>query len=109
MKKYIPGGKKDENGIYQKIEAAPQAIQETEGNGDDGNISIDDLLKKGLLAIKRAMKSVLAEVSAGSPSRETIQNLKDLMAMLKELKKEEKDILDNLSDEELEKLLTKSK
>lgn len=98
MKKLI-GGQKDEHGLY--IQNRPQ--EEVEPT----DISIDDLLKAGLQAIRKAMKCVKEDINTGAPSRETIMNLKDLMSMLKDLKKEEREFLDNLTDEQLEQLSKK--
>lgn len=99
MTRKIVGGTKDANGIFVKEQAPPTPAPEP------SDVSIDDLLKAGLQAIRGSMKAVMADVNTGMPSRETIQNLKDLMGLLRELKKEEKDLLDNLSEEELEKLI----
>lgn len=98
MKKIV-GGTKDINGIFIK-----DLVPEPTPSPEFQDTSIDDLLKAGLQAIRGAMKAVMSDVNTGLPSRETIQNLKDLMSMLKELKKEEKDLLDNMTDEQLEKL-----
>lgn len=100
MTKKIVGGVKDENGIYTSVKQEPAAIESTD-------ISIDDLLKSGLQIIRKALKAVSEDVNTGMPSRETIMNLKDLMSMLKDLKKEEKDLLETLSDEQLETMLKK--
>lgn len=90
---------KDETGAYVKVspEPLPSLV----------DVSIDDLLGKGLLAVERVMKSILTEASSGNPSREAVMNLKDCMAILWELKKKERDFLDNLTDEELERMTKK--
>ncbi len=66
------------------------------------HLSIDNILRKGLESLDKMMDIVHAE--SQNPSRETVQNLKDLMSILKELKKEEREFLDSLSDDALEKL-----
>lgn len=100
----IVGGDKDENGIYTPAKVAPPtSVPDT----DNGDIAIDDLLKAGLQNIKGAMKAVSSDINTGMPSRETIQNLKDLMSMLKELKKDEKDLLDSMTDDQLKAALKK--
>ena len=101
MTRRIVGGSKDANGIFIKEPDAPTPAPEP------SDISIDDLMKAGLQAIRGSMKAVMSDVNTGMPSRETIQNLKDLMSMLRDLKKEEKELLDNLSEEEIEKLIRK--
>ena len=102
MRKIVDGtnvGVKDENGIYlpsTSIKKAP--ISEVE------DISIDSLLHRGFRTIHGIIRAIEVDVSTGAPSRETIMNLKDVMAMLKELKKEEREFLESLSDEDLVKL-----
>ena len=95
MSRKIPSGTKDENGIYTPKPKASAV------DADNVDISIDDLLKVSLQIIKKAMKAVSDDVNTGNPSRESIMNLKDLMSILKDLKKEEKEFLSSLSDEEL--------
>lgn len=95
MTKKIIGGIKDDNGIF---------TLKTQDKEPD-SIAIDDLLYTGLRSIRKALIDINAEVNMGTPSRETIQNLKDLIGMLRDLKKDEKDVLDNLTDEQLEQLL----
>lgn len=90
--KRLSVGQKDENGIY-----TPPPKKEVEPT----DISIDDLMKVGLQCIRGAMKAVSADIGTGAPARESIMNLKDLLSMLRDLKKDEKDFLNNLTDEEL--------
>lgn len=71
------------------------------------DISIDDLMNRGLKAMYGIMRSVNADSASGAPSRNTVMNLKDLMSMLKELKKDERDVLNALSVEDLEKIVKK--
>lgn len=73
------------------------------------DVSIDDLLSIGLTTLSRLMQSLAVQVTDGTYDRETIMNLKDAMAMLKDLKKEEKDLLDNMSDDQLAQLVKISK
>lgn len=98
MTRKIIGGIKDENGAYQPL--PKKEVPSTD-------VSIDGLLNAGLQAIKQTMKSIHDELNLGSPSRETVMNLKDVMAMLRDLKKDEKDILADISDEQLEKMMKK--
>jgi hypothetical protein len=67
--------------------------------------SIDDLLVAGVRSIRMALISVGEEINTGAFSRDAIQNLKDLMVMLKDLKKEEKAALQSLTDKELEEMI----
>lgn len=75
----------------------------------DIDISIDDLLKRGLVAIYGIMRASLLDAKRSNPHRHSVSNLRDCMNMLMDLKKMESTFLDNASDEELEKLLDKPK
>lgn len=92
---------KDSSGIYVKAQEAepvpPSAIS-------DYDLSIDDLRKKGLLAIQRMMKYILEQTVLGLPDRDSVSALKDCMMMLKDLKKDESDTLNSLSEEQLQAL-----
>lgn len=88
MKK-IPGYGKDENGIYN-----PKPVS-------DPDLSLDDIGKRVILAVDTATKILLTSIIAGNVDRETIGALKDCQAMLKDLKKDEKDFLASLGDEQL--------
>lgn len=69
---------------------------------------IDELMKRGLLNISRMMAKITEQSNDGDFDRETVQNLKDLMNMLSDLKKREQDLLDNMTDEQLHKLNEKT-
>lgn len=69
------------------------------------DISIDKLISNGLLALQRSMGFILHSITIQGPTRESIQNLKDIMVMLHELKEKESELLKDLSEEELKKLL----
>lgn len=88
----VPGAK-DASGAY-----IPESTEE---------ISIDSLMTDGLIALRGVIKSCKREAANCTPSRESVQNLKDAMTMLHQLKEKETEILDSLSDEELEEMLTK--
>lgn len=65
-------------------------------------ITIDNLLKRGLQDLYGLMRAIRIDINTGAPSRETVQNLKDAMSMLHDLKKKEEAVLDEMTDEELE-------
>lgn len=67
------------------------------------DLSIDSLLKNGLEAIHGVMKSCLRESKSGVPSRESVMNLKDCIAMLNTLKDKEDALLSDMDDEALAK------
>lgn len=96
---------KDENGQY--VPSRPAPLQPATPKQIENDISIDDLLNLGLDAIRGTMRAIRADVGTGMPTRETVQNLRDIMGMLNDLKKKEQELLDNLSDEQLEALLKK--
>lgn len=69
------------------------------------DISLDDLLGKHLLLLYRETRSLLQESARGEKlSRESAQCLRDNLKLLLELKENEKKLLEDLSDEELEKM-----
>lgn len=72
------------------------------------DLSIDGLLKQGLEAIHGVMKVCRQAAMSGIHTREDVQNLKDCMVMLSELKKKEDEILDDMDDEELAKIASKT-
>lgn len=104
MKKIV-GGIKDANGIF--VVEPKKALPPISIESPAEDISIDNLIGRGLVALDRLMKVIMTDISTGLPNRDTVQNLKDCMAMLHSLKEKEKDFLDNLSDDELEKLIKK--
>ena len=101
MKKIVPPaltGTKDAAGAFVKESPGPSAPT-IDLTGPD--VAIDTLLKRALGTIERIMKACSQEASTGAPSRESVQNLKDCVAMLHTLKEKEDEILDEMSDEEL--------
>lgn len=102
MSKTIPGMLKDENGMFVKVEKALEKKPVPEPDA-----SIDDMLKQGMTLIQRSLKTLGALITAGEVDRETIGCLKDCMTMLHELKKKEQELLNSMSDEELEKEINK--
>ena len=106
MTRKIILGVKDDNGIYTKVESQVQVIEPV-SQPIITDISIDNLMHRGLRAIYGLMKAIENDINTGAPSRETVQNLKDALTMLKDLKKDEKDLLDSMTDEQLEKLSKK--
>lgn len=84
----IPG-QKDDSGAFVK---------------EPKDLSIDGLLKQGLEAIHGVMKVCRQRAQSGVHAREDVQNLKDCMVMLSELKKKEDAILSEMDDETLEKV-----
>ena len=94
---------KDENGLFVKPPPPPGPPEIDKSKG------VDDLLLEGLWEIQRLLECVRRDIDTGDPDRDTTQNLRDCMAMLHELKKREQELLDSLTDEELEKKLDANK
>lgn len=67
------------------------------------DLSIDGLMQEGLAAIHGIMTACRREAANGNPSRESVQNLKDAMSMLHQLKEKEAELLSEMSDEDLAK------
>lgn len=95
--------------VDEAVEKLEAQVAKTSLPADSDDISIDSLMMKGLNAINKLMVIIHTDISTMMPSRETIMNLKDCMTMLHELKKKEQDLLDNMSDEDLENLAKKDK
>ncbi len=72
------------------------------------DISIDRLLTDGLLGIYREVKNLLYLSAKGKLSSSDAKDLRDTVKLLFELKDREKDLLENLSNEDLEKLKDES-
>lgn len=100
-KKYLTAdGIKDENGAFTPL---PQPKPLADSKFED--LSIDEELGRGLLAVNRLMTLILQDISMGAPARDTVANLKDCMSILKDLKKSEADILEELDEDQLKKLI----
>jgi len=98
-KKIIIPPVKDETGSYLKQEPVL----------DRPDISVDDLLLRGLNNIDRLMKLISQEIVSGNPSRNIVMSLKDCMTMLHEWKEKEQDILESLPDDKLQEIANKDK
>jgi len=101
-KKLIVEPLKDELGAYVKPPIA-------EKPSIPSDLSIDEEMDKGLLAIHRLMKQVNEDVVARSNLKETVVILKACMDMLRDLKKAETDLLDTLSEDQLQAYLDSRK
>lgn len=92
---------KDSNGIYLPPEPTPPRAQ-VEVSPD---LSIDKMLFRILTTIDRILQSLTYQATHGTFDRETIQNLKDCTSILLEFKKKEAEILDDMSEEQLEAMV----
>lgn len=93
-------GLKDETGAYVK-EDKPE-IQKDPPTSD---ISSDDLLSKQLLIIYRQTRALLEESTLGLLSKDSQTALVQLVNMTFEFKKKERELLDNMSDEQIKALM----
>lgn len=89
--------------LLQKHQEAPKPKAPEPSRHD---IAIDDLAEDSLLILYREIKHMLMESSGGPLSKESSQSLVNYVKLLNELKKQEKEALASLSDEQLEKLYT---
>lgn len=96
---------KEDEGRAKFIDSLPKPEEVAPPVADpEKDLSIDTELAYGLYCIHKIMQSVRSEAVSGLPSREAVQNLKDCMTMLHELKKKEDDVLEDLSDDDLAKI-----
>lgn len=68
-----------------------------------GAISLDSILDRQLLALHRVTKQ-LVRLSNGQMTKDEIQSLATCIRITMELKAKEKELLDTMSDEDLEKV-----
>lgn len=68
-------------------------------------IDLKELLDKCRLILQREIRNISSESMDGRLSRDASMSLVNYIKVLKELIQEENELFDNLSDEELEKLL----
>lgn len=111
----IPGGVKDENGIYTRIKAAeevkPTVSIEAQvaplglgSSGGPSDVSLDSILNRQLLALERVTKQLVIASSSGSMTKDEIQSLATCIKITLDLKAKEKELIDGMSDEELQRL-----
>jgi len=91
--KTVPGSPKDSSGAF------------TIDTPTDAQLSIDGLLRKALVSIHRMIGILDQEIKDRKHDRNTIQNLKDCVSMLNDLKDKENDILESLTNEALTKIV----
>jgi hypothetical protein len=98
----LPSSPKDANGAY-----LPETKHTTSSSSPvdppDRTENIDAMLKDGLSLIYLMLRTVRINVSGPTLERADVQNLKDIMAMLSDLKEKERDILEEMDDEQLKK------
>ena len=87
------------------VDAAVEAGAKTEmpllSTSEPG--SIDSILKQQLAGLDRLTKHLVGQISAGNITKETPQQLATCIKVTMELKAAENELLESMSDEELEK------
>lgn len=91
--------------VYVQEESKRQSAVKDIASSD---ISIDRLLTDGLLGIYREVKNLLYLSAKGKLGKDSARDLRDTVKLLFELKDREKDLLENLTNEDLEKLKDES-
>lgn len=103
MTRRIVESPKDAKGSYLPPEGAPRS--ETPSDPLPKDINLDDLISKHLLILYRETRSLMVESASGKLSKDSAISMRDNMRLLFELKKKERELLDNLTDEDIVKLL----
>lgn len=105
----IPGMLKDEHGVYLKppivppTPKAPAAKRYTEPKR--GYVSLDDLLARCLLILWREVRNLHEQSHGGNKlTKEQSLELRENVKLLMDMKKKEKDLLDGLTDDELDEM-----
>ncbi len=104
-KRSIPGATKDAQGMYTPV-AAPLKTEDAPSVAPPSptlDINLDKILEKQLTALDRATSFILAKCSS-NPTKDDIQSLATCLKLTMELKTKEKEMLDELTDEDLESL-----
>lgn len=68
-------------------------------------ISLTDLVNKHLLLLYRETRHLLVESTTGKLSKDSSTAMRENIRLLMEMKKKEKDLLDTLSNDELDALI----
>ena len=66
---------------------------------------LDDILKRQLVGLARLTQHIVTEISIGTITKDTPQQLATCIKITMELKSKERELLQDLTDEELEKKL----
>lgn len=99
-KRSIPTGTKDENGIYHpsKVETRSPDVP----NAPRG--TLDSILQQQLAGLERLTSIIVRAITAGDITKDTAQQLATMVKITMDLKAKENELLDSMSNEELEKL-----
>ncbi len=103
MSRKLPPIDPTKESIVEKALESPKPANIPEPSTLD--LSIDEMLKSGLKQIYKLLRVISDDITSRTFTRETVQNLKDCMTMLHDLKQKEDEVLDTLSQEDLEKIV----
>ncbi len=97
---------KDENGAFLPSHLIPQPKKRRIRAPKAADINLSNLMDKHLLLLYRETKALMIESAKGNKlSKDSALAMRENLKLIMDLKKKEKDMLDNLSDEELSKLI----
>ncbi len=97
-----PTWPKDENGMYIKEEPPKTAAPPPALTVQD--VLLDDILKRQLTALSRVTRQLVLSATAGYMTKDEIQSLATCIKVTMELKMKENELLEALTDEDLEKI-----
>ncbi len=110
-KSSIPSGTKDAEGIFTKVTAKPQESTASKPLAPEpvthADMDITTLLGKTTNILVREIRNLMAESLTGKLSPNSSRDLVNYVKLLKELYDAEKDILEDLSSDELKEILKK--
>lgn len=106
MTRKIVTSVKDENGVYTRVEAEEKAMDQP-SSLPSPDTSLDDILKRQLTALDRVTRQLAMRASTGSMTKPEIDALATCIKVTLELKTKENEILDSLSEEQIQEYLAK--
>lgn len=83
---------KEEKPMGKTLEIAPDA-------------SVDSYIQQCYVTVQYLLARVKKDIQSGNYDRDTVLSLRDCLSMLFDLKKREEELLENMSAEDLEKLI----
>lgn len=97
---------KDDNGAYLPSGLVPPTKAKRIREPSPSGINLSSLMDKHLLLLYRETKHLLTEsASGGKLSKDSSYAMRENLKLIMDLKKKEKELLDNLSNEDLAKLI----
>ena len=102
-----PEFEKDEHGIY--VKKAPEVPSQPPAPdlGPMPDADANSLLRKSMEILRREVISLSTQASIGKLNEKSARDLSSYVRLLHDLAKDEKDVLGDMTDEEIEKELEK--